>query len=66
MIIICCRCKKKIAGNIKVDSKKKSRGKKSVSKVDYYCEKCFKQKRKEGAMNEYRKQKADCKKTNKR
>jgi len=64
MILICCRCKKKISGIIKVDTKTKSK-KKSVREVDYYCEKCFKQKRKEGTMNEHRKQKAGCKKTNK-
>lgn len=61
MIVKCFRCKKKISGNIKVDTKKKRNG-----KVEYYCEKCFKQKRREGAMNEYRKQKANCKKTNRR
>lgn len=64
MVIKCCRCKRKISGIIKIDTKKKKANAKD--KIDYYCEPCFKIKRKEGAMNEYRKQKANCKKANKR
>lgn len=63
MKIICCRCKKKIVGVVKVSNKK---SKNRSGGVDFYCEKCFKQRKKERMMDDHRKQKAGCNRANKK
>lgn len=61
----CKRCSRPIMGIIKVDSERRTLGKKSVHQTNYYDEKCFYVLNKERAMNDYKKER-DSKKTNKR
>lgn len=54
----CTRCKKTIAGKIKIVTYRKKLGKKLISCVDEYCEACHKIVNKERALrNEHCKQK---------
>lgn len=55
--IICVRCKKTISGKISIDTKKRKLGKKNITEVDYYCQKCFKSLNAERAYNIFRENK---------
>lgn len=62
--LTCVRCKKYIAGEIKVDTYRRRLGSKSLNQVDHYCEKCFYNLNMERSWNEYDKQKTALKKQN--
>lgn len=53
--IICIRCKKTISGKISIDTRKKKLGKKNITEVDFYCQKCFKSLNVERSWNVFRK-----------
>ena len=63
--LICKRCSRPIVGIIKVDSERRTLGKKSILQANYYDEECYYMLNKERALNDYKKER-DNKKTNKR
>lgn len=58
---ICCKCNRVITGKIKIITRRKKVGSKSIVKMEMYDEKCFKLKSREKAINEYSKKKRRCK-----
>lgn len=54
MRVKCTRCFKYIRGTVKVSTYRRKLGAKSLNKVEYYDENCFKLLSKERATNEHR------------
>lgn len=63
--LICARCSKPIKGIIKIVSKVKKTGKKSVNQSLYCDEECFFILNKERALNEFQKERINKKKNKK-
>lgn len=61
----CKRCSRPIMGIIKVDSERKTLGKKSILQANYYDEECYYMLNQERAVNDYKKERNN-KKTDKR
>lgn len=56
--ITCSGCKKKIAGIVKIITRKKKVGKKIIEETDFCCAGCFKRVNVERSWDEHRKEKA--------
>jgi hypothetical protein len=59
--LICKGCGKPIVGTVKIHTYKRKLGKRNLTKVDYYDEKCFQIMKKARPTNERKKQKRVCK-----